>query len=179
MGSFTVPAVLCTPSAPERIPRRFLLKKPDRNRVYWKVKNNAGGTVEFNEKLSISKSKDKHMIKVLCPNNFSVSSACIADPRWHSSKTLLVQVSVCDSDYLRDDVLAEKEIDLSKLPIQDWSEFIEQAKPIPFDLEDRNGRHAGTVFLGFAACTVLIKIYHIENFVAQSGFMDKTDPYVK
>ena len=80
---------------------------------------------------------------------------------------------------MSDDVLAEKEIDLSKLPIENWSEFIEQAKPVPFELTDRAGNYAGTVFLGFASCTVLVKVYHIENFVSQSGFMDKTDPYVK
>ena len=95
------------------------------------------------------------------------------------SKPSLPQVSVCDSDVMSDDVLAVKDIDLSKLLIDHWSEFVEQAKPVPFDLEDRNGRYAGTVFLGFAACTVLVKIYHIENFTSQSGFMDRTDPYVR
>ena len=80
---------------------------------------------------------------------------------------------------MSDDVLAEKEIDLSRLRVTDWSEFIEAAQPVPFEFKDARGKPAGTVYLGFAACTIQVKIFHIENFPQTAGFMDKTDPYVK
>ena len=89
------------------------------------------------------------------------------------------QVSVYDKDTLSDDLLGEKEIDLAKLPLEDWNEFIEMAKPVAFDMMDGSGELAGKVFLGFAACTLQIKIFHIENFPMTAGFMDKTDPFVK
>ena len=77
--------------------------------------------------------------------------------------------------------LAGREIDLSKLPLEDWSEFIENAKPVAFELKDDSGKVAGRVFLGFAACTIQIKIFHIENFPENTGLMgmDKTDPCVR
>ena len=77
--------------------------------------------------------------------------------------------------------LAGREIDLSKLPLEDWSEFIENAKPVAFELKDDSGKVAGRVFLGFTACTIQIKIFHIENFPDNTGLMgmDKTDPCVR
>lgn len=87
-----------------------------------------------------------------------------------------------DSETFRfNETLAAREIDLSKLPLEDWNEFIEKAKPVPFELKDSSGKAAGRVFLGFAACTIQIKIFHIENFPDNTGLMgmDRTDPCVK
>jgi len=159
-----------------------------------KVKNNAGGSVEFDETLSFSKKVDKHVItariymftwflfrfflSLLDFVNTSISDHF--PPPWnHPGARLKKQVAVRDSNVMSDAVLAEKEIDLSKLALEDWVEFIENAQPIPFQLKDRDGKHAGTVFLGFSACTIQVKIYHIENFPDTAGFMDKTDPFVK
>ncbi len=92
------------------------------------------------------------------------------------------QVAVMDSETFRsNEVLAEREIDLSKLPLEDWNEFIENAKPVAFELKDRSGKAAGRVWLGFAACTIQIKVFHIENFPDKTGLMglDKTDPFVR
>ena len=93
------------------------------------------------------------------------------------------QVAVMDSETFRsNEVLAEREIDLSKLPLEDWNEFIENAKPVAFELKDRSGKAAGRVLLGFAACTIQIKIFHIENFMDnETGLMgtDKIDPFVR
>jgi hypothetical protein len=89
------------------------------------------------------------------------------------------QVAVMDSEtFQSNEVLAEREIDLSKLPLEDWNEFIENAKPVAFELKDRSGKAAGRVLLGFAAC----KIFHIENFMDnETGLMgtDKIDPFVR
>jgi len=38
--------------------------------------------------------------------------------------------------------------------------------------------HTHTVFLGFAGCTMVVRIVEIDNF-RDSAYGDKTDPYVK
>jgi hypothetical protein len=71
-------------------------------------------------------------------------------PRAHA-RGAVKQVAVLNSDNSGfNNLLAERVIDLSKLPLEDWDEFIENAKPVAFELKDSSGKSAGRVFLGFA-----------------------------
>jgi len=63
------------------------------------------------------------------------------------------------------------DIDLSKIPVQGnpasvfpgFCNLIDEAHPMKFNCKDREGKTVGTVYLGFAACLILVKLYHIEE----------------
>ena len=86
-------------------------------------------------------------------------------------------MSVCDSDALsRDDVLGTLEIDLTRQVFAEDMETIRRG--IPFDFVSE-GAVIVRVYLAFAACIIHCHVHNIEGFAKTSGFMDKTDPYVR
>ena len=114
-----------------------------------RLQSNAGGSAEFNETLTFAKDKD----------------------------TVTMLVSVNDSDALSDDVLGTREIDLTR---QVYAEDLETIRRgIPFDFVSENGAVVGRVYMAFSACVIHCHVHSIEGFANQSGFMDKTDPYVR
>ena len=114
-----------------------------------RIQSNAGGTAEFDEMLTFAKGKDD----------------------------ISMTISVCDSDTLsRDDVLGTREIDLTRQVYAEDMETIKRGMPFDFVSE---GAVIGRVYLAFAACIIHCHIHSIEGFAKTSGFMDKTDPYVR
>ena len=100
-----------------------------------KTAHAGGGTVEFDEILSFKKLQEKDMMKVTVSDGRTV------------------------------------DIDLSKIPVQGnpasvfpgFCNLIDEAHPMKFNCKDREGKTVGTVYLGFAACLILVKLYHIEE----------------
>jgi hypothetical protein len=125
-------------------------------RLRTSTKNNAGGSVVFNETLTFA---DK--------------------PLLHGN----LHVQVMDSDTLFDDTLGAHTINVHGLDME--SEDFEDETPRPFDVLHK-GAKAGTIWLAFSRRTppgAFAGIFHvtvlwIDEFADTAGFRDRTDPYV-
>ena len=70
---------------------------------------------------------------------------------------------MCDSDDGQSQQgTKEQGIDLSKVPIECWNDFIEDARPLKFPIGFEGG-----IWLGFAACTLQVKVSRISVALAQ------------